>query len=209
MRSTAGPLEQMLQSLPTTADQINEALQAIDVQAIGDINDGLTEAAARFIKLGGVAGRVLQDIFSGVMKILLAKYLDAPIAGLLGKILNIGVSVASAGSGGGGGGFKDTSSLPKFAAGGSLAIGGMGGVDANLLSINGVPRAMVDRSERLDVVPANDRGGGRGGITVHVHQSNNFAGGAATMEDVVKIAGVTKQATIGAVMDMKRRGAFR
>jgi hypothetical protein len=38
-------------------------------------------------------------------------------------------------------------------------IGGRGGTDMNILSINGIPRARVSASEMINVTPANDRGG--------------------------------------------------
>jgi hypothetical protein len=61
-------------------------------------------------------------------------------------------------------------SLPNvvgMARGGSMMIGGRGGVDSNLLSINGSPVARVSRGEWLSV--ANDRGPSRGNTVINMN----------------------------------------
>lgn len=52
-------------------------------------------------------------------------------------------------------------SIPGFAGGGSINVGGLGGVDNNVMSINGKPVVRVNQGERIDVVPAGQmsRGG--------------------------------------------------
>jgi hypothetical protein len=52
-------------------------------------------------------------------------------------------------------------SVPGLANGGTGIIGGFGGKDTNMLSLNGSPLARVSRGERLTVSP---EGGGRGGV---------------------------------------------
>jgi hypothetical protein len=42
-----------------------------------------------------------------------------------------------------------------------MRLGGIAGVDRNLLSMNGRPLARVSAGEWLDITPANNRGGGR------------------------------------------------
>lgn len=54
--------------------------------------------------------------------------------------------------------------LPRLATGGNFMVGGVGGIDRNVLSINGQPRALVSASERIDVTPQSgmrDAGGER------------------------------------------------
>lgn len=58
-------------------------------------------------------------------------------------------------------------SLPGFNSGGSMMIGGHGGIDKNILSINGTPAARVGRGERLDIIPANKAGSGSG-ISINI-----------------------------------------
>lgn len=51
-------------------------------------------------------------------------------------------------------------STPGFANGGAMRLGGMGGIDRNLLSLNGSPIARVSAGETMQIRPANDRGSG-------------------------------------------------
>jgi TP901 family phage tail tape measure protein len=75
--------------------------------------------------------------------------------------------------------------LPGLNTGGSIMVGGRGGIDNNLLSINGSPVARVGQGERIDVIPrsaANDRGANDRGITVHIGTIN--AGSDVSREEV-------------------------
>jgi hypothetical protein len=78
---------------------------------------------------------------------------------------------------GGGGGSFDFGSvlataigtvLPGFASGGSMMVGGRGGIDQNVLSINGVPRAKVSANELLSI---GNPGLMRGGQSAVVQQT--------------------------------------
>jgi hypothetical protein len=84
-------------------------------------------------------------------------------AGNLGGILSAAASLFGPGGGGsasvGSGISAGASAIPRFANGGAFRVGGIPGVDRNLLSINGIPRAMVSATENVRVAPANDRGG--------------------------------------------------
>lgn len=78
--------------------------------------------------------------------------------GLLGQF-----GVFGGGSGGsftgGDAAWAKASAIPGFARGGAMRLGGLGGVDRNLLSLNGAPLARVSAGEVLRVSPANDAGG--------------------------------------------------
>ncbi len=109
-------------------------------------------------------------------------------------------AVSSFGKGGGGFGsllgnlataagsaFGGTGGLPRLANGGSIAAGGMGGVDRNVLSVNGIPRAMISANERLSVanpnlaVNPNTRAQTvRATTTVHQHFTLDLRGGITT-----------------------------
>ncbi|MBT2133949.1 phage tail length tape measure family protein [Croceibacterium sp. LX-88] len=56
--------------------------------------------------------------------------------------------------------------LPGFATGGSMTIGGRGGVDRNVLSLNGRPIAKVSSGETLNVTNPSLSKGGNGGTMV-------------------------------------------
>lgn len=160
-QANAGPLQQLLQGIPQTAAEMNEALESVAAKGLSDLTDGIAEASASWIKMGGIAGNVLRQLYTDLMKLIMARYLERPAAGFLGKLLGAASTVASSvGAASGGGSVKDTGNLPKFAGGGSLMIGGMAGVDQNMLSINNSAVARVGRGERIDIVPANGRGRG-------------------------------------------------
>lgn len=61
----------------------------------------------------------------------------------------------------------DTSllSLPGLAGGGTINVGGRGGIDRNTLSLNGQPVARVNMGEQIHVVNPNQRVNGTGGGT--------------------------------------------
>jgi len=93
-----------------------------------------------------------------------------------------------------------TAPIAKFARGGT--IGGFGGVDRNLLSINGMPTAMVGRGEMLKIEPNNDNV--RGG-TNHFHLE-----GAVLTQDLVNQMNAIGQASqLGAVGQVESRAARR
>lgn len=54
-------------------------------------------------------------------------------------------------------------SVPGFASGGAMRLGGRGGVDSNLLSLNGTPLARVSRGETMEIRPQGQ--GGAGGVS--------------------------------------------
>jgi hypothetical protein len=156
-RDNQSPLAAYLDGIPRAGDEMNEALEGVAVDGIERVNDGLAEAATNFLKLRGAAGEAISGIIADLARLALRRSLLS----LLGKI---GGGVF--GGGGGGGELasiaaSNLSSLPRLAGGGSIKAGGMAGVDKNVLSVNGVPRAMIGAHETLSVanpalsVPAN------------------------------------------------------
>jgi lambda family phage tail tape measure protein len=154
-QNTMGPLEAWEKAVPKTADEINAALQSIEVKGL----DGLSEAITGVITgteslkdaFHQLAISVLQDLIQMTIKMLIFKAISA---------------VLGASTGGGNPGSDldfstDFSTIPVsgFANGGSFMVGGRSGTDMNLLSINGIPRARVSASEMVNVGAANDRGG--------------------------------------------------
>ncbi|MGZ9062971.1 MAG: phage tail tape measure protein, partial [Allosphingosinicella sp.] len=190
LRGTAGPLESYMRSLPTDAAKMNEALEEVAVGGLRDVTDGLAEASASWIKMRGVAGNTLREIYTGIMKILIARFITAPLAQALGVPSQTGQASA-----GGGGGFWSTAlsvgsslaslfgnsgvlggkaaanasvgaNIPGLAGGGTIRIRGMAGVDKNLLSLNGSPLARVSRGEDVRVSPTNDAGPAMTRVTI-------------------------------------------
>jgi hypothetical protein len=68
------------------------------------------------------------------------------------------------------GGFK----LPGFHMGGGFTVAGRGGVDSNLLSLNGLPIARVSYGERVNISNDNSRSSpmSRGDVTMHVYTND-------------------------------------
>ncbi len=84
------------------------------------------------------------------------------LGGLLGGLLGIVTGSKPAAATGGAdwdnwSNMTGQGGIPKLNRGGTIK--GHPGIDRNLLSLNGVPTAMVGRGEQLSVTPANDRGG--------------------------------------------------
>lgn len=88
------------------------------------------------------------------------------------------------------GGLTKAIGLPGFATGGSFRVGGSGGTDSQVVAF----RASPD-----ETVTVSRPGQRAGGITIHQTIAPNFAGNAATQQDLLQMAEMTKQAAREAV----------
>jgi murein DD-endopeptidase MepM/ murein hydrolase activator NlpD len=97
----AGPMASYLSGIPRTAEEINEALERINANALSDFNDGLGEAAARFLHLGGVAGQVLNRMISDFVRLIAQQAELAAFGGggLFGSIFGALGGAAKGGAG--------------------------------------------------------------------------------------------------------------
>ena len=182
-RDNAGPLGQYLDSMPRNAAELNEAYQAVATDGLKNLNDGLAEAIMGSKSLTSVFADMASSIIADLARIAVQQMIIKPLA----QRLFGGSEGTGSSSGGGifsllgnlmgkrGGGsytspfagaglspmpfIPDSSGLPKLATGGFFNVGGRSGIDRNVLSVNGIPRAMVGANERVHVNPANDRGG--------------------------------------------------
>ncbi|MCK8457026.1 tape measure protein [Sphingomonas faeni] len=142
------------------ADRLKEDIQGIEINGLESLNDGLADAITGAKSLGDVFHDVAGGIVRDLLRIAIQQAIIKPIANSL---------FGAGASGGGGGGFASiigsigtalagggsSSGLPRLANGGQIRAGGMGGVDKNVLSVNGVPRAMIGAHERLSVANPN------------------------------------------------------
>jgi hypothetical protein len=161
-RGTMGPLEELASRIPQTTAEINEAFENIAANGLQSLEDGIVDVISGAKSLG----RAFRDVANQIIADLLRIMVRRAIVGALGNALGAAL-------GGGGAGFtKATGSisdrfsmaaLPKFATGGSMVIRGRGGVDTNLLSLNGRGIARVSHGERLTISP---KGGGGSRIQV-------------------------------------------
>jgi hypothetical protein len=154
---TQGPLESFLDSLPTTAERANEALQRVAAEGLQSIEDGLVAALMGTKSLADAFRDMAASIIADLLRIQIQRMITIPLANMLGSAF-----------GGGGGGAVASSAVstfssifnraPGFASGGSIRLGGRSGVDRNFLSLNGMPIARVSRGEDLSISPRS--GGG-------------------------------------------------
>lgn len=145
-RQNAGPLDQYFRGLKSEAGDLSEALQGVAVRGLGSIEDETADTIGSLIQIRGAFGGLVNSILADLARLGVRR-------GLLSLLGSIG-GLKSGGSGGAGVfslGFGGIGSTPGFATGGSLLIGGRGGVDQNELSLNGRPIARVSRGERLNI----------------------------------------------------------
>jgi hypothetical protein len=67
-------------------------------------------------------------------------------------------------------------SIPAFATGGAMKLGGLSGIDRNVLSLNGSPIARVSAGETMQINPANDARMGALKISVTMDESTGALG---------------------------------
>jgi len=124
-------------------DQIEELI----TQELDYVQNSISGAITK--RLG-----VKDPLLSGIIDLFIQQNIMRPLAEAL----------ASAGGGGIGGILGGIGSVLGFASGGSGTLGGRGGTDRNVLSLNGRPFANVSRGETLSV--GSKTLGGRSGATV-------------------------------------------
>jgi hypothetical protein len=137
------------------------------VQNFAQMVDGALRETDRLIR-GFKSGNVL-DIVGGFLNAVNS------IAGLF----NGGAGLSGLFGGGGGGGGSKVTNIPGFATGGAMRLGGLAGLDRNMLSLNGAPLARVTAGETMTITPANDRGGSARAINFDLR-------GAVVTEDLLR-----------------------
>jgi hypothetical protein len=165
-RDTMGAWDRWLNDAPKSAAEVKETLESIQVRAIDDLNNGLATAVTNALHLHGALGQALADIIQMILK--MGEAGGANGGGIGGFLSGLGQGFGAIfGGGGSSGGFTtagvnamNSSSLdaighfyPGLDSGGSFNVGGRGGIDRNILSINGVPRVRVSSTEKVSVTP--------------------------------------------------------
>lgn len=180
------------ESLKKTNEQLN-----ITEKAVAGVDDGMkrlirqtdqfassaASAFGDFISGAKTGKEALFDLVGSLQNLLLQETITNPLSDMLRGAFKGG------GSGGGGIGSALSSGLGSvfgsigngikglfgFDSGGSMVLGGNGGIDQNTLALNGAPIAKVGRGEVLSISPTQSGGGG--GITIN--QSFNLSMGVA------------------------------
>lgn len=155
-RDTEGPLDQYRREATRTAGQIGEDLERVAVSGLDRLNEGLVDAIMGTKSLGDVFKQVANQIIADLLRIAIQKAIMEGLSAALGAPGGGGILSKSSSSAG-------TGALKGFASGGSFIVGGRGGTDNNVLSINGVPKARVSAGERVSVSPQGKAIRGVGG----------------------------------------------
>lgn len=182
-RNNQGPLASYLNGIPRAGAEMKEALEGVAVNGVERLNDSLATAASSFLKLRGVAGEAISGIIADLARL----YLRRGILTLLGRFLPGAGGAAGLLTGAAASAVSpNVSSLPRLASGGTIRAGGLGGVDRNVLSVNGVPKAMISAHETLSVInPAMMAAPIRSAapnITINQHFNPDMRGSITTKE---------------------------
>ena len=168
-------------------------LEDASFNALAKVLDKLADRLADLIAGDGSGGGLLDAIGSALGLVAGGSRPGVPVDGVI---------VRHAGSGGG------NNRPPGFARGGGGRLGGLAGVDRNMLSLNGTPIARVSRDELLEVRPANDVGRG-GYLEVRMRKDGELEAymhgiaGKVVNERAPMIGAATQQATITKLQQMQ------
>lgn len=178
-QGTMTPLQQYLDTIPKTQDEINERFNKIAADGLSSFNEGLVAAGTNLIGLKGLAGSLFNQLISDLLRFQIqaaTKSIFGDGGGFLSGLGGLFGGGGTAMSAGFNASFDATFAhrLPGLAVGGDILIGGNSGIDKNVLSINGRPTAMVGRGEVISVTPTNDNRASKGRTEVHVVPSPYF-----------------------------------
>lgn len=210
-RQTQGPLDAYLDRLPRSADEAREALERVQVDGIDGIVNGLADAATGARSLGDVFKSVTNQIIADLIRIQLQKAIVGGLSNVLGGVFGgnplagslttASKNVASLAANVGKSPFPD---LPGFATGGSFRVGGVPGIDKNVVAFKATRGEMVDIRK-----PGNDNGG----IVKVLVEANEYfdarvAQGAASVAAPMAMAS-GMQARSAATSDVARKSRRR
>ena len=68
-RETESPIDQRRRQVRATTASMNDAIQNIELDALDRFTDGLANASTEFVKLGGIAGDVVNSIISDLVRL--------------------------------------------------------------------------------------------------------------------------------------------
>lgn len=166
-RGTMDPLHAWMQQVPHDAATIREALQSIEVQGFDNLASSITDVITGTKSLGAafknIANQIIGDIIQMTIKMLIFRAISSIFGGGFGGGVGGATNFSSS--------FGAVGGTPHFAGGGSFTVGGNGGLDNNVMSINGQRVAMVNKGETVAVIPKASRmslGGGGGAQQIHL-----------------------------------------
>jgi tape measure domain-containing protein len=86
-RDNASPLEQRREEVRKTAANMGDAVESIEVDAVDRLADGLANASKEYIKLGGIAGDVINGIIADLVKLAVQQAVFGALGGGGGGII--------------------------------------------------------------------------------------------------------------------------
>lgn len=185
-------LDQILDATARVPDVLEETQRRTE-EANRRMAESFEEAARR----ANMAMNQLEGVLAGLTD-LFTDLFGKKWGGIFGTVAQLGMALFRAPGGG--------SRMPGFASGGSMTLGGMSGIDRNVLSLNGMPIARVSRGEGMHITPA---GVGTGGLKVTVTMDPSTGALGAFVQDTagrVVARAAPGIAGAGADMAMTRLG---
>jgi TP901 family phage tail tape measure protein/lambda family phage tail tape measure protein len=173
-------LNALLSEGSITLEEFNTKLRELELAALqtsrsleGGLRRGILTVQEEFTNLAGLAENALVNSFKGAEdalvnfvttgKLSFKGLIDSMVADLARLAIRQAIMAPLAGilglSTSGGGGLL--SGIAGFNNGGGFTVGGVGGVDRNMMSINGKPVAKVSKGEEVTVTPKNQSGNQR------------------------------------------------
>lgn len=122
-REYESPLERRRRELETDAGNLNDIVEEGAVDAMDRFADSIANTSAEYLKLGGIAGDVVNGIIRDLIRLAIQQTV---VKGLMSGIRSLLGAAGSGGDGGGGGGEKNAASGTSFAHGGTYRVGESG-----------------------------------------------------------------------------------
>lgn len=174
IQGTRGPME----SFQAEFGDISEELENLKVNGIMGAVDALTELTNGWDAFKQAGLQAIQAVLQELIRLQLMKMAVSLIGGSTGGFDAAGFSSIVSGNSAALGAIP--MNIPGFAKGGTMRLGGLPGIDRNMLSLNGLPIARVSHGEWLDISNDNGSGGGDMNINVALPQGMTQREGRAT-----------------------------
>lgn len=187
IRATAGPFEQAQMQF----GDLSEEMEQLKVQGIMGAADALTALTGGFGDFKDAAISAIRQVIAEFIRLQMIKFLM--------NVVGSAAGVPGAGSMMGGGSmFGPGNPGVGFAGGGSFIVNGLGGLDKNVMAINGVPVANVDNRERISIDSVRHGRGGDSPINIPITINGNVS-----RETAMQVGARVRQAVASA----NRKGA--
>src|SRR5690606_19726128 len=83
-RANQSPMEALRDQLSMSAEEMNEALESVQVRGLRTLEDGIVDAMMQAESLGDVFGNVADQIIADLIRIAVQQAIIKPLADLLG-----------------------------------------------------------------------------------------------------------------------------